>query len=125
MLLSVFLKAHRWDILVISLVLLVSIVFVLLSLVNRVPGGYVEVEINGEFVDRYPLMLDGEYVLNGGTNTLTIKNGEAYMSASNCPDHTCEHSGKAKYVGQTIICLPNFVTVAIVGESDDAVDFVS
>ena len=125
MLLSGFLKAHRWDILVISLVLLVSIVFVAVSFLTRVPGGYIEVEINGEFADRYSLMLDGEYVLNGGTNTLTVKAGKAYMSASDCPDHTCEHTGKIEYVGQTVICLPNRVKLTIVGESDDAVDFVS
>ena len=60
-----------------------------------------------------------------GTNKLTVENGAAYMSYSECPDHTCENTGKIKYVGQTIVCLPNYLTVTVVGESDNSVDFVS
>ena len=48
------------------------------------------------------------------------------MSYSSCPDHICENTGKVKFVGEQIVCLPNRVSVTISGEmGDDGVDFVS
>jgi hypothetical protein len=121
---SVF-KTHRLDIIVISLILIVSLLIILVSVLTRVDGAYVEVSIDGATVGRYSLAIDGVYSLNGGTNTLTVKGGVAYMSYSNCPDHTCENTGKVKYVGQTIVCLPNRLSVTVVGNTDDSVDFMS
>ena len=54
-----------------------------------------------------------------------VEGGEVYMSYSDCPDHVCENTGRVRYVGQTIICLPNHLAITIIGEADDAVDFVS
>ena len=119
-----FLKKHRIDIIVVASFLLISLIAILATQITRVGGSYAEVTVDGNTVAKYPLAIDGVYSLNGGTNTLTIKDGIAYMSYSSCPDHTCEHR-RAKYVRQTIVCLPNLVTVTIVGDSDDYVDFVS
>ena len=116
---------HRLDIIVISLILIVSLLVILVSVLTRVDGAYVEVSVDGNIVGRYSLAIDGVYSLNGGTNTLTVQEGVAYMSYSNCPDHTCENTGKVKYVGQTIVCLPNRLSVTIVGDTDDSVDFMS
>ena len=118
-------KKYRLDIIVIASVLLISIVVVLVTQLTKVEGAYAEVTIDGTVVGKYSLSLDGVYTLNDGTNVLTIKNGEAFMSYSQSPDHTCENTGKIKYVGQTIVCLPNRLTISIVGQSDDHVDFIS
>ena len=118
-------KKHRVDIIVIAILLIISLIIFFVAKLNRDEGAYIEIEINGSVVSKYPLSVDGVYTLNGGTNTLTVKGGVAYMTDSNCPDHTCEKSGKVKYVGQTIVCLPNKLTITIVGNSEDSVDFVS
>lgn len=118
-------KKYRLDIIVIASVLLISIVVVLVTQLTKVEGAYAEVTIDGTVVGKYSLSFDGVYTLNDGTNVLTIKNGEAFMSYSQCPDHTCENTGKIKYVGQTIVCLPNRLTISIVGQTDDHVDFIS
>lgn len=118
-------KKYRLDIIVIASVLLISIAVVLVTQLTKVEGAYAEITIDGAVVGKYSLSLDGVYSLNGGTNVLTIKNGEAFMSYSQCPDHTCENTGRIKYVGQTIVCLPNRLTISIVGQSDDYIDFVS
>lgn len=118
-------KKYRLDIIVIASVLLISIAVVLVTQLTKVEGAYAEVTIDGAVVGKYSLSLDGVYSLNGGTNVLTIKNGEAFMSYSQCPDHTCENTGRIKYVGQTIVCQPNRLIISIVGQSDDYIDFVS
>lgn len=116
---------HKIDIIVIASLLLLSVIILLTVNLTREPGAFVEITVDGNIVAEYPLDKDGVYELNGGTNTLTVKGGEAYMTYSSCPDHTCENTGKVRHAGQTIVCLPNKLTVTVKGESDDSVDLVS
>ena len=119
-------KKHRIDIIIIASLLLLSVLVLLISQLTRSEGASVTVTVDGVTVGEYPLSRNAEYTINGGTNILTVKDGVAFMSYSSCPDHVCENTGKAKYVGEQIVCLPNKVTVTISGEiTDDAVDFVS
>ena len=78
-------------------------------------GGMVTVKSDGKIIDVHSLSEDGEYVYKTfyGTNTLVIKDGKAWVTASSCKDHICEDTGKINKVGETIICLPNtlFITV--------------
>ena len=118
-------RRYKSDIIVISVILAFALLFILFFEVTKKEGAFVEVTQGGEVIGKYSLLSDGVYTLNGGTNELTIKDGAAYMTYSNCPDHTCENTGKIRHVGQTIICLPNDLTVTVVGVADDYVDFVS
>lgn len=120
-----FIKQYRVDIIVVAFFLVLSIAVLLITNFSKTEGAYVQVTLDGNIVGEYSLTVDGIYSLNGGTNTLTVQSGVAYMSYSNCPDHVCENTGKIQYVGQTIICLPNRLTISIIGESDEAVDFIS
>lgn len=116
---------HRTDIIVIASLLLLSLVVLLIVDLTKKPGAYATVEIEGVVVAEYPLDIDGVYTLNGGTNILTVKDGIAYMTYSSCPDHVCENTGKVRYVGETIVCLPNKLSVTVTGEAEGSVDFVS
>ena len=120
-----FIKKYRIDIIVVASLLIFSLFILLIINLTKVEGAYAEVTVDGNTVGVYSLAIDGTYSLNGGTNTLVIENGEVYVKDSNCPDHICENTGKIKHVGQTIMCLPNRLTVTIIGESDEVVDFVS
>ena len=120
-----FIKQYRVDIIAVAFFLVLSIAVLLITNFSKTEGAYVQVTLDGNIVGEYSLTVDGIYSLNGGTNTLTVQSGVAYMSYSNCPDHVCENTGKIQYVGQTIICLPNRLTISIIGESDEAVDFIS
>ncbi len=81
-------------------------------------GVYITVEVNGEETARYYLTDDGEYSLNGGTNTLRIENGEAYLTDATCPDHSCVKSGRVKATNP-IVCLPNKLIITVHGVEDD------
>ena len=120
-----FIHKHRIDIIVISSLLFFSIIFLLISDLTKKAGSFAEVTVDGATVGKYSLEIDSTYSINNGTNVITVENGYVYMSYSSCPDHVCENTGKAKHVGQTIVCLPNRVTVTIIGKSDAGVDFVS
>ena len=105
-------------ILIVSLVVL-SLVLILVFWLGGKTGEYVVVTVNGEEVGTYSLAIDGEYQLNGGTNTLVIKSGKAYIDHANCPDKLCINQGKISKTGERIVCLPNKITITVIGEMDD------
>ncbi len=118
-------KKYRWDIIVIAAVLTLSLIFLTFMRLLKQEGTVAVVEINGVVAGEYPLSRNGVFPLNGGTNILVIEDGVAYLNYSDCPDHTCERTGKIRYVGQTIVCLPNRLSVTIHGDSAGGVDLVS
>ena len=115
----------RYDLILIGALLVVSLAVVLITTLTRREGGYVEIEKNGELIATYSLSVNGEYSLNGGTNVLVIEGGVAYLKDANCPDKTCVKTGKIRYVNQSIICLPNKISITVRGGSDNGVDLVS
>lgn len=119
------LRKYRLDIVLIAVLLLLSLSFLLITLFNKREGAVALVEVDGAVVGRYPLSVDGVFVLNGGTNVLIIEEGTARLVESHCPDRTCELTGRVRYVGQTIVCLPNRLSVTVTGDTQNGVDFVS
>ena len=118
-------KKYRLDIIVISVIIVASLLLFLVISLTKKEGSLAVVEINGEVAGEYSLSVDGVFVLNNGTNVLVIENGTAYLNYSSCPDHVCEKTGKIAYVGQTIVCLPNRLSVTVRGNAQDGVDLVS
>ena len=116
---------YRVDIIFISALILLSAVTLITVYFTREEGAVAVVEIDGTVAGEYPLSKDGVFSLNGGTNVLVIEGGAAYLSYSSCPDHICERTGKIRYTGQTIVCLPNRLSVTVEGDSEDGVDLVS
>lgn len=118
-------KSLRADIiLIVSLIVLSATAFGILF-AFRERGKRVIVEVDGKIVAEYSLDEEGEYAINGGTNILVIEGGEAYMKSADCPDRTCVRTGRIKYSGQTIVCLPNRVAVSVMGKDTSGVDLVS
>lgn len=99
----------------------VTLIITAAALLNRTEGVFAVVSVGGEVVAEYPLSSDGEYVLNGGSNILVIEGGEAYMKSADCPDKTCVRSGRIRFVGERITCLPNRISVCIRGGGVDIV----
>ena len=87
-------------------------------------AAFVEVYQGGELIERFPLSEDREFTVTGDyVNTVTIRDGKASITHSDCPGGDCMHSGWVGASGRSIVCLPNGVEIRIV--SDDAeVDFV-
>ena len=113
----------RADIILIVSLLVASLIALGVMLLTRKDGESVVVEINGEHVATYSLSENGEHILNGGTNVLIIEDGKAYMQEANCPDKTCVRKGGVSYSGESIVCLPNRISVTVKG--DGGVDLVS
>lgn len=117
-------KKQRADLLVIAALLLLSLISFLVLRAGREPGGSVVVRIDGVEVARHSLDVSGVYPLNGGTNTLVIENGEAYMSGADCPDQICVRHAPIRYLHEVITCLPHRLTVTVESGEDRGIDFV-
>lgn len=111
-------KRRLADVLVIVFFLVVSLLLFLL-IGKRKEGSEVRVMVEGKEIGVYSLSRDGEFSLNGGTNTLIIKDGKAYMADADCPDKLCVRQGKIHRNGETITCLPNKLTVTVIDEEGE------
>ena len=117
-------RKRRADLVVIASLLLLALVLYLVIGATRQEGGVIVVRVDGVETERHSLAESGTYSLNGGSNTLVIADGQAWLSEANCPDLLCVKQGKIHYSGQSIICLPNRLTVTVEGGESDGVDFV-
>ena len=121
-------KKHLWDIVLIGgCLLLAGLLFVFLRL-GKGEGSEVVVKVGSQEIGRYSLAVDGVFVLNGGTNTLKIEDGKAWVIEADCPKpggDVCTEHGKISKNGQMITCRPNKLTVTVIGGEDDGIDLIS
>lgn len=118
-------KKRIIDLCLVVFLLALSLVLYLVINGGKTPGARAVVRVDGSVIASYPLNDDGVFSLNGGTNTLVIENGEAYITDAECPNGKCIKQGRVHYTGQCITCLPNHLTVTIEGGEDDGIDFVA
>ena len=109
------------DIILVASLLLISLSVFLVITLTKEEGAFAVVSVDGEVVARYSLSVDGEYSLNGGTNTLVIEKGRAFVTYASCPDGLCINQGKISMTGERIVCLPNRVMIEIVGAEEELI----
>lgn len=80
----------------------------------------VEVYADGTLVWQCPLAEAGTFEINGVT--VSVADAGARVLSSDCRDQTCVHMGVIHLAGESIVCLPNRVSVLLTGE--DALDAV-
>ena len=114
-----------WDVCLIAGFLLLALGLYLYLGTNQEAGAGVVVAVNGEEIARYSLTETGIFELNGGSNTLKIEGGEAWLIHADCPDSLCVKQGKIHQRGQVITCLPNKLTVTVYGGAGGDVDLIS
>ena len=121
----------KWDKILIASILVVSIgaLFFISGMAMNYDNRYVKISIDGELYKKYSLdgTFDKEIIIDTdkGTNVIHIKKGFVYMEESTCPDKTCIKQGSIDRPGEIIVCLPNKVTVEIIGEAESGPDAVS
>ena len=121
-------KTIRNDLILILSLLLAAAVLLAIVLATRVVGSFVRIKQNGETIAIVSLYDDREIEIKGDNgeilNTVSVKNGEVTVKYANCPDLICHKHRPIKYVGESIACLPNRVSVSLEGE-ESSVDFIS
>lgn len=120
-------KNNHLDLMIIACMITIGLLLVIVVLFVQTDGEMVTVEVSGKEIASFPLSEEVTYVIdgkNGGTNTLMIKDGYAWVEDASCPDGLCRNMGKIHNSSQSIICLPNEVVIRITGGEDSEIDAV-
>ena len=105
---------YLYDVLLVLALILVSSVLYFFVRYGADVGGTVRVSVGEDAAVEYPLSRNASYSLNGGTNVLIIKDGEAFIEEADCPDGLCIRQGRISRVGERIVCLPNKILVEVI-----------
>ena len=107
--------------LIIIIIGLIGTFYFTVSTDQDVKNGRVVIHVNEEYYGSYPLDEDRVVTIKNGDhiNKITIKDGNAQMTFSNCPNQDCMRQGKIKDGSKAIICLPHKIVVEIVSDKDE------
>lgn len=110
-------KRYKNDIILVSAVLLSAIVLWVYISVGKTEGACAVIAVDGEELYRLSLKEDQTLTVgkDGKFNVIVVESGAVYIKEASCPDHLCIDQGAKKYEGETIVCLPNKITVTIAG----------
>lgn len=103
-------------------IILLALGFGVLALLQgfAIPGKTLSVYADGKLYGVYSLKENQvvEITSDKGHNTMEIYDGQVRMLDADCPNKDCIKFGSISRTNQTIICLPNKVSLKISGESD-------
>lgn len=108
------------DIILFIILVIVGLGLSFYAYTSATSGSEVVVKVRGVEQGRYKLNENRVINLNqhSHSNKITIKDGFVQMTFSDCKNQVCVHEGKISKTSQTIVCLPNRVTIEIVGGSE-------
>lgn len=105
---------------VIGIILLGGIAAMIIM--NRPGGGSRTAVIRcGDVRHELSLDRDGTFRFDGIDAEFEVKDGKIRLTNASCPDKICEKTGYIGSSAQSIICVPNKITVSVAG-SDGSVD---
>ena len=113
-------KIKKGDYFLIASVLIFALaVWVCLFFVNTdKQADTVVITLNGAEYKRLSLNADYEIKVESenGFNIVEIKDGKVFVSEASCAGQDCVHQKSISRCGESIVCLPNRLTVTIVGD---------
>ena len=114
------------DIVLLIILLALGGLFSYGSMALSKPGDTLVVTLNGKVYGTYPLSKNGTYTVKDGShiNKITIKDGKAQMTFSNCPGGKCLKDGRISKTNQSIVCLPHRLVLTVKG-GDDGFDSIA
>lgn len=97
-----------------------AVILLLWWLIPSSEGSYASISVDGKVYKKVPLDTDTQIEIESewGKNTVVIENGEVYIKAADCPNKQCEKE-KISKSAQSIVCLPNRLSVIIEGEKEE------
>ncbi|HBA97127.1 MAG TPA: NusG domain II-containing protein [Lachnospiraceae bacterium] len=122
-------KLKRNDLILIAVFTAAAIIFFAASrLFHHEKGAFVQITVNGVVYKTLPLGEDTIITIdgyNGGSNTLQIKDGCAFITDADCPDKLCRRQKKVSYKGGTLVCLPHRVIVSVLSGQEHDIDGIA
>ena len=113
----------RNDVILVAAILLTAFLVLAVFRLWAKDGAYAVISRDGREIMRLSLSVDTEQVIpsdNGGFNTVRISEGKVCVTEASCPDGICARHKPIGATNESIICLPNRLTVYVVAEGSAA-----
>ncbi len=109
-------KRRRMDFILIAVVMFIALISAVIVYLTHNKGDMAVIKVDGNIVSELSLSDNTTIIIEGyqgGSNTVSIIDGKAYVSEADCPDEICVKTGGISRAGETIVCLPHRVVVEI------------
>lgn len=95
------------------------------SMIARAEGAMARIEVDGREFATVPLHQEQRLMVPGplGTTEVVIQDHEAFVRASPCRAKICVKMGTVSQAGQMVVCVPNKVSVRILGTREQDVPY--
>lgn len=105
-----------------SLIILISLIFIIFAFKtfwHFETGSVVQVNFQGKTYGNFSLFQDKKISLIGkeGESIIEIKEGRARFALAPCKNQYCVQQGWVHLTGQILICIPNEVSIEILGKT--------
>lgn len=110
------LKAGDWLIIGLGLLL---VIYLFKTLWTNEQAGKLQIRLNDSVYATYDLNIKRDIQITGrmGESVIQIADGKARFAKSPCSNQYCVHQGWLTHAGQAAICLPNQVSLELIGSS--------
>ena len=113
-------KIAKWEIIIMLAVVILAGVAYFVIFAGTEPGRYARIAVRNYPYVYVPLHEDRDFTLaQNQAVQFRVLNGTIAFTHSDCPDQVCINMGELSRVGQSAACLPNWVTVVVVGDDGD------
>ncbi|MBQ3253450.1 MAG: NusG domain II-containing protein [Acholeplasmatales bacterium] len=111
-------KKRNDIILISSIILVLTVVFIIWNLFNKEPGKKAIIYHNSEVIKEVDLSEDQEFTISGNISELTIivKDGKICVFESGCENQICVDEGYKENDLDLITCIPNGIQIKVVGD---------
>ena len=105
--------------------IIIAVIFLLLWFMPKEQGGVANVYIDGKLEREISLDKNTQFTVESkfGKNTVTVKDGNVYITHADCPDKLCQ-KGKIASSGESIVCLPNRLSIIIENSKKSKTDVI-
>ena len=96
---------------------ILAVFFMFQQFWNSEQASKLKIRQGDKIIGTYDLNQSRELHINGplGDSIIAINNGQARFKQSPCPSQYCVHQGWLSHAGQVAICIPNQISLQLVG----------
>jgi hypothetical protein len=96
---------------------ILAIIFMFQQFWSFEPASKLKIRQGDKVIGTYDLNQARELHIQGalGESIIAISNGQARFKQSPCPNQYCVHQGWLSHAGQVAICLPNQISLQLMG----------
>ena len=115
----------KQELIIIVVILSVAILAYFFMFANNEDGTYARISVRNYPSIYLNLAEDTTFTLPQNPNvSFRVSNGAVAFTHSDCADRVCINMGYLQRVGQSAACLPNWVSLVILGPSNEDIDIV-